>query len=96
MTPKSLLRHPLAAARAADLAGGAFHPVLDDARAARQRDGRAPRGAVQRQGLDRRRGRIQRRAADDSLAVVRVEELYPFPAAELDGDPGAPTRTCAR
>ena len=82
------MRHPLAAARAADLAGGAFHPVLDDARAARQRD------AVRRVVLCS--GKVwtdlegdRRRAADDSLAVVRVEELYPFPAAELQAILGA-------
>jgi 2-oxoglutarate dehydrogenase E1 component len=72
----------LATARAADLAGGAFHPVLDDARAAQRRE------AVRRVVLCS--GKVwtdvegdQRRAADDSLAVVRVEELYPFPANEL-------------
>jgi 2-oxoglutarate dehydrogenase E1 component len=82
MTPKSLLRHPLAAARAADLAAGTFHPVLDDARAARQRE------AVRRAVLCS--GKVwtdlegdQRRAADDSLAVLRIEELHPFPGAEL-------------
>ena len=82
MTPKGLLRHPLAAARAVDLAGGTFHPVLDDARTARQRD------AVRRVVLCS--GKVwtdvegdQRRAGDDLVAVVRVEELYPFPAAEL-------------
>jgi 2-oxoglutarate dehydrogenase E1 component len=82
MTPKSLLRHPLAAARAGELAGGAFHPVLDDPRAARRRD------TVRRAVLCS--GKVwsdlegdQRRAADDSLAVLRVEELYPFPDAEI-------------
>jgi 2-oxoglutarate dehydrogenase E1 component len=82
MTPKGLLRHPLAAAKAADLAGGAFHPVLDDPRAARQRD--AVRRVVLCSGKiwtdvegDRRRG------ADESVAVIRLEELYPFPGAEL-------------
>jgi 2-oxoglutarate dehydrogenase E1 component len=82
MTPKSLLRHPLAASRAADLAGGDFQPVIDDARAAKQRS------AVRRVVLCS--GKVwtdlegdQRRAADESLAVVRVEELYPFPAAEI-------------
>jgi 2-oxoglutarate dehydrogenase E1 component len=83
MTPKSLLRHPLASARAADLAGGTFHPVLDDARAARKRE------AVRRVVLCS--GKVwtdvegdQRRAADESLAVVRVEELHPFPSADIE------------
>jgi 2-oxoglutarate dehydrogenase E1 component len=88
MTPKSLLRHPLAAARAADLAGGTFHPVLDDARAARRRD------AVRRMVLCT--GKVwtdlesdKRRGADDALAVVRIEELYPFPAREIQAIVGA-------
>jgi len=83
MTPKSLLRHAMASSRAADLAGGDFQPVIDDQRAAR------PRSAVRRVVLCS--GKVwtdlegdQRRAADESLAVVRVEELYPFPAAEID------------
>jgi 2-oxoglutarate dehydrogenase E1 component len=83
MTPKSLLRHPMAASRAADLAGGDFHPVIDDARAARQRS------SVRRVVLCS--GKVwtdlegdARRADDESLAVVRVEELYPFPSAEID------------
>jgi 2-oxoglutarate dehydrogenase E1 component len=82
MTPKSLLRHPLAAARPADIAGGTFQPVIDDARAANRRD------AVERVVLCS--GKVwvdvesnERRAADDSLAVVRVEELYPFPADQI-------------
>jgi 2-oxoglutarate dehydrogenase E1 component len=88
MTPKSLLRHPLATARAADLAGGAFHPVLDDVRAARRRD------VVRRVVLCS--GKVwtdiegdQRRAADETLAVVRIEELFPFPADELQAILGA-------
>jgi 2-oxoglutarate dehydrogenase E1 component len=82
MTPKSLLRHPLAAARAADLAAGTFQPVIDDARAAQHRD------AVERVVLCS--GKIwadvesdERRAHNETLAVVRVEELYPFPAEQI-------------
>ncbi|MFN8634237.1 MAG: 2-oxoglutarate dehydrogenase E1 component [Chloroflexota bacterium] len=88
MTPKSLLRHPLAACRASDLAGGAFHPVLDDARAARNRE------AVRRIVLCS--GKVwtdlegdKRRADLDSLAVIRVEELFPFPIEELTAIVGA-------
>ncbi|MCC7369160.1 MAG: 2-oxoglutarate dehydrogenase E1 component [Chloroflexi bacterium] len=82
MSPKSLLRHPMAAARAADLAGGAFHPVLDDAHAA------ARRADIRRLVLCS--GKVwtdleghKQRAAAESLAVVRLEQFYPFPADEL-------------
>jgi 2-oxoglutarate dehydrogenase E1 component len=57
--------------------------VLDDARAARDRE------AVRRVVLCS--GKVwtdvegdQRRAADDSLALIRVELLHPFPSAEIN------------
>jgi 2-oxoglutarate dehydrogenase E1 component len=82
MTPKSLLRHPLAAARAADLAGGVFHPVLDDVRAAgRRSDVRRVVLCTGKVWTDLEGN--PNRADDESLAVVRVEQLFPFPAAEL-------------
>lgn len=82
MTPKSLLRHPRAASRLEDLAAGRFHAVLDDAEAAEHRD------AVSRLVLCS--GKVfvdlvtsEARAATKALAIGRVEQLYPFPAAEL-------------
>jgi len=82
MTPKSLLRHALAASRSSDLTNGRFEPLLDDARA------RAHPSRVQRLVLCS--GHVwadlesdERRAADDSLAVLRLEELYPLPVDEL-------------
>ena len=82
MAPKSLLRHPLASARAVDLAAGTFQPVIDDARAAQHRE------RVERIVLCS--GKVwtdvesdERRRHDDTLALVRVEELYPFPADQL-------------
>jgi len=81
LTPKSLLRHPLAASPAADLAHGGFQPVLDDALV-----GHAPE-RVRRLAFCS--GKIwadlvsdRRREDEDALdlAVVRLEELYPFPA----------------
>jgi 2-oxoglutarate dehydrogenase E1 component len=82
MTPKSLLRHPLSLARPSDLARGKFQAVLDDGRMA---EARSPvRRLVMCSGkvwadLESER----RRAQDDSLAIVRIEELYPFPADDL-------------
>jgi 2-oxoglutarate dehydrogenase E1 component len=82
MTPKSLLRHPLAASHSSDLTEGPFEPLLDDARA------RAHPGRVQRIVLCS--GHVwadlesdERRAADEALAVLRLEELYPWPRDEL-------------
>ncbi len=80
LTPKSLLRHPLAAAHAPELAEGTFHPVLDDAAANERR--RRVRRVVLCSGkvwadVQTRRGH------DDDLALLRVEQLYPFPTEEV-------------
>src|SRR5262249_22480067 len=82
LTPKSLLRHPLAASRASDLVDAHFQPVLDDGTTLAH-----PRN-VRRVVLCS--GHIwaglasdTRRADNDRVAIVRVEELYPFPAEQL-------------
>jgi 2-oxoglutarate dehydrogenase E1 component len=90
MAPKSLLRHPMAAAHLADLAEGRFHPVLRDAAA----EGRADEvtrvvlcsGKVYVDlvgGSDEQKAERAAIEGVDRVAVVRVEELYPFPAEEL-------------
>jgi 2-oxoglutarate decarboxylase len=84
MTPKSLLRLPAAASRLADLTDGAFRPVLDDPE---RLDGAAAAG-VRRVILCT--GKLyydlvgsEHRAALPEVAVVRVEQLYPFPTEAL-------------
>jgi 2-oxoglutarate dehydrogenase E1 component len=79
MTPKSLLRHPQAVSTLTDLAQGAFHPVLDDPAAPR----RATKVLICC-------GKIyyplmQRRSEIDAghIALVRLEQLYPFPEQQL-------------
>lgn len=82
MTPKSLLRHPLTAARASDLVDGDFEPMLDDTLAS------AHRTRVRRIVLcsghiwNAVQGDEHRPAAED-VAIVRIEELYPFPGDAL-------------
>jgi 2-oxoglutarate dehydrogenase E1 component len=80
MTPKSLLRHPRAVSPLTDLAEGRFQRVIDDA-------GVEP-ARVQRllfcsgkvfHVLDE--AREQRGIRD--IALVRIEELYPFPTADV-------------
>jgi len=82
-TPKSLLRHPRAVSMLDELTAGAFHPVLDDPEAADRRD------EVTRVILCT--GKVyydlitsDARAAARNVAIVRVERLYPFPAAEVE------------
>jgi 2-oxoglutarate dehydrogenase E1 component len=82
MTPKSLLRHPLAASRASELVDSRFEPILDDTRVAKHPT-RVQRvvlcsGHIWAE-LEADKGRAQ---AND-MAVVRVEELYPFPHQAL-------------
>lgn len=82
MTPKSLLRHPLASARLEELTQSTFQRVLDDERAASQAD------SVRRVVLCTGKIAIdllsrQERVQAEDVAIVRVEMLYPFPADEL-------------
>jgi 2-oxoglutarate dehydrogenase E1 component len=76
MTPKGLLRLRDAASTLADLTEGSFEPVLDDAGADKER--------VRRLVLCS--GKIyydivghELRPAADTVAVARIEQLYPFP-----------------
>jgi 2-oxoglutarate dehydrogenase E1 component len=90
MSPKSLLRHPLAAAHLAELAEGRFHPVLRDAEAEARAD-EVTRlllcsGKVYVDLVGSSDEQRAERAAIEGVgrvALARVEELYPFPAAEL-------------
>ncbi|HEX6292538.1 MAG TPA: 2-oxoglutarate dehydrogenase E1 component [Herpetosiphonaceae bacterium] len=82
MTPKSLLRHPRAAAALDDLADGRFQPVIVETLGV-GRDEQVTRlilcsGKVYVDLIAK-----AEEAAADNLAIVRVEELYPFPGEDL-------------
>jgi len=91
MTPKSLLRHKLCVSSLEELTQGGFRTVIDDIAL-----GGAPEAGVtiERGGVRRIllcSGKIyyellaaRRERAIDSVALVRVEQLYPFPAKELE------------
>ena len=88
MTPKGLLKveTPPVASTLLELSEGAFKPILDDPRP-RERAENVTRlvlcsGKVY---VDLVSGKDSREAYTqaNSVAVVRIEELYPFPAAEL-------------
>jgi len=81
MTPKSLLRHKLAVSSLDDLAGGAFQRVIPDSTA---KPGQKVRRIVLCSGkvyydLVEDAGR---RGVSD-VAIIRVEQLYPFPRDEV-------------
>jgi 2-oxoglutarate dehydrogenase E1 component len=75
MSPKSLLRHPESTSSLSDLAGGAFLPVIDDLRAPRQ--AKRVVACSGRVWFDLEAARVARGLED--VALVRVEQLYPFP-----------------
>jgi 2-oxoglutarate dehydrogenase E1 component len=81
MSPKSLLRHKEAVSTLEELAEGSFRNVLDDADVA---DPKAITRLVMCSGKVFYDLREARRAQNlDSVALVRLEQLYPFPEEEL-------------
>ena len=81
MSPKSLLRHAPSFSPLAELTEGGFRLVLDDPRApAPERVRRVILGTGKiYHALD-----AARAGRDDAeVALLRIEQLYPFPAAEL-------------
>ncbi|MCC6077325.1 2-oxoglutarate dehydrogenase E1 component [Pseudomonas sp. GCM10022188] len=81
LTPKSLLRHKLAISTLEELAQGSFHPVLPEI------DSLDPKkverlvlcsGKVYYDLLEKRRAEGR-----EDTAIVRIEQLYPFPEEEL-------------
>ncbi len=81
MTPKSLLRHPKVVSTVDDLASGVFRPVLDDATVT---DPAAIRRILVCTGklyYELLAARDARKASE--IAIVRLEQLYPFPEAEF-------------
>ena len=80
MQPKSLLRLPAAASRIEDLANGTFEPVIDDASAVERR------AEVRRLVLCTAKlyyDLLAAKAPDAGVALVRVDELYPWPGAQV-------------
>ncbi len=82
MTPKSLLRHPLAVSSLEELSEGVFHNIIDEI------DDIKPEavervifcsGKVYYELLQERRDK-----ALNNIAIVRMEQLYPFPHQEME------------
>jgi 2-oxoglutarate dehydrogenase E1 component len=80
MTPKSLLRHPLSVSRLEELTGSGFQNVIDEI------DEIKPSAVTRivfcsgKVYFDLLKSR--REAKVDSVAIVRIEQLYPFPSEE--------------
>lgn len=80
MTPKSLLRHKLAVSSLQELANGAWQSIIPDNEIDAKKAKRVVlcSGKVYYDLLEQRRA--QKR---DDIALVRIEQLYPFPDIEL-------------
>ena len=78
MTPKSLLRHPMAASKLEDLSEGTFQPVLDDEEARERAESVERLILCSGKIFTEIAGSEYREEAVDT-AIVRIELLYPFP-----------------
>ncbi|NUS39332.1 MAG: 2-oxoglutarate dehydrogenase E1 component, partial [Lysobacter sp.] len=80
MTPKSLLRHKLAVSSLDELAGGEFQKLIPDSTSSAKKVRRVVlcSGKVYYDLVEE----AQKQGVKD-VAIVRVEQLYPFPRAEL-------------
>jgi 2-oxoglutarate dehydrogenase E1 component len=83
LTPKSLLRHPLVASSPRELAEGRWHPVIGDVEAHNRAD------QIRRLVLCSGKVYVDLISSDEhksnpEVAIVRVEQIYPFPVEELD------------
>lgn len=83
MTPKSLLRSPMAASNLEDLSEGKFRPVLEDKEALERADEVERLILCSGKIYTELAGSEHREEAVDT-AVARIELLYPFPEDEVE------------
>jgi 2-oxoglutarate dehydrogenase E1 component len=85
MTPKSLLRHPEAVSSLEELANGRFSEILAESptKEAAEKVDRVIlcSGKVYYELLERRR-----KSGKENIALIRVEQLYPFPAKQIGAE----------
>jgi len=81
MTPKSLLRLPAASSSIDELTGGGFQPVIDDASIANRAEVRRVVLCSGKVFYDLNAAREN--AQDLKVAIVRLEQFYPFPGERL-------------
>jgi 2-oxoglutarate dehydrogenase E1 component len=80
LTPKSLLRHPMAVSQIKDLTSGGFSEVLEDPEKVKNPDrvvlcsGKIFYELVQKRS----------ESARDKIAIIRLEQFYPFPEQSLE------------
>jgi 2-oxoglutarate dehydrogenase E1 component len=79
MTPKSLLRHPLAVSNIDDFAKDDFQPIIEDST-----HSKATKKVLLCSGkiyyqLEKRRKEL----GTNGISIIRIEQIYPFPKAKL-------------
>ena len=82
-TPKGLLRHPMTASSPQEFTHGGWQPVIDDpSLPGKRNDVKNLTLCSGRIYVDLLTSELRKENADD--AIVRVEQLYPFPKKELE------------
>ncbi len=81
-TPKKLLRYPKAVSSLQDMAEGRFQELLDDNSVSTEKVDTVVlcSGKVYYDIIEEK----EKRKSGDNIAVVRVEQLYPFPRKQMD------------
>jgi 2-oxoglutarate dehydrogenase E1 component len=82
-TPKSMLRNPAASSPLADLSTGSFQRVIPDAG-----DGSATRVLMCTGKIGHELVAERKKRKDTTTAIVMLEQMYPFPEAELKAEMG--------
>lgn len=82
MSPKSLLRHPRAVSPLEDLSNGQFQPVIPDAKDLDKSKVKKVLLCTGKVYYDLEKAREENGVED--VAILRVEQLYPFPHKELE------------
>lgn len=84
MTPKSLLRHPLATSDVSEMTDGQFQPIVEQLGLGQNHE------AVERLvfcsgkvAIDLQEATMKSEESLDFLHIIRVEEIYPFPVREI-------------
>ena len=81
-TPKGLLRHPLVASAAGDLAEGAWQPVIDDVEVEKAKSIDSVILCSGRIYVDLVGSELRKQTPN--VAIARLEQLYPFPKQALE------------
>ncbi len=82
LTPKSLLRHPMVASSALELAEGRFQKVIEDEQAVKSA-AKVRRAVICSGKVYVDLAGSEQRKTSTSVALTRLEQIYPFPAEFL-------------